>query len=132
MAEIIDPSIADDHELAEELVKAAGHFSRKQILEYFKDHPPSPRVIYLLMVKAQESVTGKASSSGGKGKAAKIAAQKKEPIEKLREVWATGKYTTRDICAEQEYSELGFKSLGIARDALTRTPDPSPWPAKNI
>lgn len=48
----------------------------------------------------------------------------------IRATWATGKYTSRDICAEQEWSGLGFGSFKAARNALTGTPNPNPWPAK--
>lgn len=50
----------------------------------------------------------------------------------IKSVWATGKYSNRDICAEQEYLGLGFNSFKAARNALKQTPDPSPWPAKKI
>lgn len=30
----------------------------------------------------------------------------REKMEKIREIWATGKYTSRDICAEQECARL--------------------------
>jgi hypothetical protein len=130
LSEILDPSIADDRELAETLVKAVGHFPRKQILDYFKDNPPSPRVIYLLMVKAQEALLKERAGKGGKGKAARIAAKKEKPANELRKAWASGKYLTKDICAEQEYTALGFISFGVARDELVGEPNPNPWPAK--
>ena len=38
--------------------------------------------------------------------------------------WATGKYTTRDICAEHEWEALGYKTYGTARKALINTPEP--------
>lgn len=46
-------------------------------------------------------------------------------------IWASGKYSSRDVCAEQEYSGLGFGSFKAARNALINTPDPSPWPGKD-
>ncbi len=48
----------------------------------------------------------------------------------IQEIWASGKYTSRDLCAEEEYAALGFKTLRTARDALIGTPDPNPWSAK--
>lgn len=42
--------------------------------------------------------------------------------EKIREIWASGKYTSRDICAEQECSALDM-SFSTARKALRNTPD---------
>lgn len=41
----------------------------------------------------------------------------------IREMWATGKYTTRNICAEEEYQGLNM-SYDAARRALRNTPDP--------
>jgi hypothetical protein len=46
---------------------------------------------------------------------------------KMRAEWASGKFDTRNHCAEQEYAALQM-SLSRARKALTRTPDPNPWP----
>ena len=41
----------------------------------------------------------------------------------LREIWASGKYTTRDGCAEQECAAIGM-SFTVARKALANTPEP--------
>ena len=49
---------------------------------------------------------------------------------KIRDIWATGKYLTKDLCAEEEYRALGINTLGTARGYLTGEPDPNPWPAK--
>lgn len=43
--------------------------------------------------------------------------------EAIRSIWATGKYSSRDICAEQECAALGM-SFSAARKALRNTPDP--------
>lgn len=51
--------------------------------------------------------------------------------DKIRKVWAQGNYSTRDYCAEEEYAGLGFNSFKTARNALVKTPKPSPWSAKN-
>jgi len=67
-----------------------------------------------------------AAKKGGDANAAKL----KAPKENIRKAWASGNYTSRDICAEQEYSSLGFKSFKTARNALINTPEPNPWPAK--
>lgn len=42
----------------------------------------------------------------------------------IREKWASGKFSSRDICAEEECAELGM-SFSAARKALRNTPDPS-------
>ena len=41
----------------------------------------------------------------------------------MREIWATGKYSSRDLCAEQECAALGI-SFAAARNALKNTPTP--------
>ncbi len=41
----------------------------------------------------------------------------------MREIWATGKYTTKDRCAEEEYEGLGI-SFSMARKALRKAPVP--------
>ena len=41
----------------------------------------------------------------------------------IREIWATGKYSSRDRCAEEECAALDM-SYSAARKALRKTPDP--------
>ncbi|MCP3679415.1 MAG: hypothetical protein GY782_03755 [Gammaproteobacteria bacterium] len=41
----------------------------------------------------------------------------REKQKKIRAIWATGKYTTRDICAEEECADLNM-SFSAARKAL--------------
>jgi len=48
----------------------------------------------------------------------------REKKDMIRKIWASGKYTTRDICAEQECDSLGM-SFDTARKALRKTPNPS-------
>lgn len=47
----------------------------------------------------------------------------REKGDRIREIWASGKYTSRDICAEQECAALDM-SFSAARKALRNTPDP--------
>jgi len=42
----------------------------------------------------------------------------------IREIWMSGKYSSRDICAEQECAALGM-SFSAARKALRGTPGPT-------
>ncbi|GHU34851.1 hypothetical protein AGMMS50256_29100 [Betaproteobacteria bacterium] len=56
------------------------------------------------------------------------------PAEKrkaIQAIWASGKYSTRDTCAEEEFAGLGI-TYKTARKALENTPNPDPWPAKKI
>ena len=43
--------------------------------------------------------------------------------QQIRDIWATGKFTTRDRCAEEECAALDM-SFSAARKALRNTPDP--------
>ena len=42
----------------------------------------------------------------------------------IKAAWASGKYTSRDICADEECNALGM-SFSAARKALRNTPDPT-------
>jgi hypothetical protein len=44
--------------------------------------------------------------------------------DRMRKIWASGKYASLDICAEQECGALDM-SFSAARKALRNTPDPS-------
>lgn len=43
--------------------------------------------------------------------------------QQIREIWASGKYSSRDLCAEEECAALDM-SYSAARRALQNTPDP--------
>jgi len=43
--------------------------------------------------------------------------------QQIRNIWATGKYSTRDLCAEEECGALGM-SFSAARKALRNSPQP--------
>jgi hypothetical protein len=49
----------------------------------------------------------------------------REKQEKIRAKWASGNFTSRDICAEQECGGLEM-SFSAARKALRNTPPPAP------
>lgn len=49
----------------------------------------------------------------------------RELKDKICKVWATGKYSSRDVCAEEEWAALGFGSFSTARKALRNTKDPT-------
>lgn len=48
----------------------------------------------------------------------------REKRDKLRAIWASGKYSSRQRCAEEEYDSLGM-SFDTARKALQGQPDPT-------
>jgi len=64
--------------------------------------------------RARRAAESRHASSGG--------SRHKQQL--IRELWASGKFSSRDVCAEQECAALGM-SFSAARKALRRTPDPS-------
>ena len=48
----------------------------------------------------------------------------REKKAEIRSIWASGKYSDRNACAEQECEALGM-AFSTARKALTNTPDPA-------
>ena len=64
--------------------------------------------------RAAAAVNIRHNKSGGSN-------EKKRNIIKI---WGSGKYTTREICAEEECGDLGI-SFSTARKALRNTPDPT-------
>lgn len=81
----------------------------------------------------QAVVGGKEISENlAKTRKAKYAAKKRHEKtnlakDEMRKIWATGKYESRDVCAEQECANLQL-SFSTARKALRNTPNPKPLP----
>lgn len=48
----------------------------------------------------------------------------KERSTAIKDIWASGKFTARDTCADEEWEALGFPSRRAAREALRNTPEP--------
>jgi hypothetical protein len=69
---------------------------------------------------------GRKGAEGKHGKPDGTRAKK----DQLQNSWATGKFKTRSLCAEQEYEALGV-TYDTARSWLKGTPDPSHWPARS-
>lgn len=57
---------------------------------------------------AREAVNARHNKPGGA----------KERREKIRAAWASGNYTSKNICAEEEYDACGYTSAEAARKAL--------------
>ncbi len=76
-----------------------------------------------------EIVEKGAQSNSGKHAANVRHAENRERREIIREIWESGKYSNRNICADEEWAGLGFNSKSTARHALENTPDPTHWPA---
>lgn len=72
--------------------------------------------------KAKEMI-----SKAAKAKAEKLHSKpggNRDKQNQIRSLWASGKYSARDICAEQECAAIGM-SFSAARKALRNTPDPT-------
>lgn len=72
----------------------------------------------------QAKLEAKKRSKTGKDAADKRHEENRYKHEKIKEIWSTGKYSSRDICAEEEADALGM-SISTARKALRNTPSPS-------
>lgn len=98
---------------------------------YLVAHPPDALTVARLIALEREREAGplekKAQSILGR-RAAEVRHNKpggsREKQARIREIWASGKYTSRDRCAEEEGRALGM-SFSAARRALRNTPDPS-------
>jgi len=65
-------------------------------------------------IKATERVLVRHAAPGGSH----------EKATAIKAAWASGKYTSRDVCAEQECAAIGM-SFSTARKALRNTPEPT-------
>lgn len=68
-------------------------------------------------------------SSGAATKRHGTPEQQDERAQRLRAIWAKGGYRTREVCAYKEHEKLGMTETA-AKAALSGTPDPDPWPAR--
>lgn len=81
-----------------------------------------------IIERAKRLMNDSASALGKSGAAARHRTDN-EKREGIRAIWATGKYATRVLCAEEEHEHFGM-ALGTAVKALNKTPAPNPWPGK--
>jgi len=128
LASLVDSSVEENARLAEILYEVADTLPQARFEKYLQDHPPSPRLIYYLMVKAQEGLNREKklrASAIGKNAAHALHNQtggSNDKQEKIRAVWATGDYKTKVECALKEHEKIGM-SFDTAKKAL-RTPKP--------
>ena len=95
--------------------------ARRAILDMIKN----PQFLRLIAKEYQSSKNKKAI----KNRHAKPGGSADKKTEALA-TWATGKYSNREICAEQECDHLEV-SQKTYRNYLKGAPNPSPWPAKS-
>jgi len=73
-------------------------------------------------LNAEKQAMREFAAKGGKARALKFGSSSKKDA--IRAAWASGKYSTRALCAEQEAAALGI-SFDFARKALRNTPNPA-------
>ncbi len=94
---------------------------------YLEAHPPNPFSIAVLLLIAVDGANAERAR-----KVANIGHDKpggsRDKRRQIQNIWATGKYSSRDVCAEQECAKLAV-SFSKARKDLRNTLNPNPWPA---
>lgn len=77
-------------------------------------------VLKIVKTRAASSQRGRVAADALHGRPG----QSRDKQDAIRAAWASGKYSSRDVCAEQECAALGM-AYGTARRALRNTPDPA-------
>ncbi|MGH8125977.1 MAG: hypothetical protein ACREPK_09050 [Rhodanobacteraceae bacterium] len=111
-------------DLPPEILEIAGVLSR-ELRDYLKSGAPSGILLQaaIAVVRAQQVM---ASDAGKKNLDTRHAAHggSRDKAKAIREVWASGKFSSHSVCAEQEAAALGM-SYDTAIKALRNAPDPS-------
>ena len=94
-----------------------------QAEKYIIEHPPSAGAIAFLILVTQDKFKSEQATRGAYARHSKPGGSH-EKARQIRTSWASGKFSSRDICAEQECAALGM-SFSAARKALRGTPDPT-------
>ena len=109
------------------LIEAPG---KTEWRHYVAEHPPGADVIaYLLALHEKQLTEDSRALASARGRRAGSALHdapggNRAKQAAIREAWSSGKYSSRDICAEQECAVLEM-SFSTARKALRHTPDPA-------
>jgi hypothetical protein len=101
-------------EVAKRALKEGGEI-REQLLEF-------GLAITTELVASATAATERARVAANRRHDLPGGAREKQRL--VREAWASGKYTSRERCAEEEAAALGM-SFAAARKALRNTPDPA-------
>jgi hypothetical protein len=96
---------------------------RAEWARYLEANPPSPEVVAIALLLGREKYV---SMKGRKAADERHSRpnESRDKANRIREIWASGKYSNRDLCAEEECAHLAM-SFSSARKALRNTPDPS-------
>lgn len=101
---------------------------QRQALDAWSKSRESHREAVKLHAEAERKLRQKLDDASARGRAAANTLHNKpggsrEKNAAIRDLWASGKYSSRDLCAEQECAFLDM-SLSAARKALRNTPNP--------
>lgn len=88
-------------------------------LDAIANFDPSKHMSAVIYKEAQRIAAKRGADAKHDGPTGKRIAK-----DKIREIWSLGKYSSRDVCAEQECAALNM-SFSTARKALRGTPDPA-------
>lgn len=99
-----------------------GNVEAKILIDYFRDWPTKQaKLIERVSVIAKRNQHISAAKHAANSRHSKPGGSR-DKQEKIRTIWASGKYSSRDICAEQECAALDM-SFSVARKALRNTPE---------
>ena len=101
---------------------------QRQAIEAWSKSKQGRREAVKLHAEAEKKLSEKLDAASARGRVAANALHDKpggsrKKIAVIRGIWASGKYTSRDECAEQECAALDM-SYSAARKALRNTPNP--------
>ena len=111
---------------ARDIYKADEEQNYIAFTRYIEENPPTPRMIYLLLEIANKNAQAQRSRIATNAADALHSKPggNRDKAEQIRKIWDSGKYTSRDICAEQECAAIGM-AFSTARKALRNTPAPT-------
>jgi|WetSurMetagenome_2_1015567.scaffolds.fasta_scaffold01349_11 hypothetical protein len=104
-----------------QLIKSAQSYA--EIEEHLEKNPPSARLILHLLMIAEKHFKTESGSNAANARHTQ-AGGSLDKQKQIRQLWASGKYSSRTVCAQKEHEKLGM-SLETARKALRNTPDPA-------
>jgi hypothetical protein len=101
---------------------------QRHALEAWSKSKQGRREAVKLHTEAEKKLSEKLDAASARGRVAANALHDKpggsrEKIAAIRDLWTSGKYLSRDLCAEQECAYLNM-SLSAARKALRNIPKP--------
>lgn len=130
-ADLIARQVNSDH-ITENADSVGEHFNELKTACFHKDGPNIEVAIFhlgrigyhgSLVMSAREVARSKIEQSRN------LLKKRTDPVHARRRaiqsLWASGKFSSRDRCADEEWQALGFPSFRAARESLNGTPDPT-------